>query len=118
MFTFPRLQQTPESRPLTDVQRYLAQLVVELNRESQALDERLAAIPILQGKQTPLFVLAAGVAQNIPHGLGRAYVGWFTARVAYPGATGIVQEASGNPDPTLYLRLHCPQAVTLSVWVF
>jgi len=107
MLTLPRFQQTPDSRPLADVQRSQLGLVGELN-----------AIPVLDGRLVEGVTLAAGVTKDVVHGLGRTLRGWIIVRVGYSGATAVVQEAAGNPDEALYLRLSCAQDVTLSLWVF
>jgi hypothetical protein len=97
----------PDARAVIDGQAQLVNVVDQLNR-----------IPLLDGRQIGPIVLAAGVTKDIVHGLGRTLRGWIIVRVGYSGATAVVQEASGNPDEALFLRLSCAQAVTLSLWVF
>lgn len=55
--------------------------------------------------------------QNLPHGLGRAPVGWV---VVAPNADARVWEdaASSNPDVTKFLRVKASAAVTCKFWVF
>lgn len=92
--------------PLIEVQAQLVQLIDQLNR-----------LPILDGRLLEDITLVAGVPQAIPHKLGRAFRGWFPTRLAYPGATSVVQEASSS-TPSTTLRLQCATACTLSLWVF
>lgn len=97
-----------DRRALIDVQAQLVQLIETLNR----------GVPILSGRLLDVFQLQAGVTKDVMHGLGRPFRGWVITRLGYPGATAIVQEADGNPDPSLFLRLNCAQAVSLALWVF
>jgi len=55
--------------------------------------------------------------QNLPHGLGRAPVGWL---VIAPNASATIWEdaASSNPDVTKFLRVKASAAVTCKFWVF
>src|SRR6185503_16751122 len=101
MLVFPRLQHPLESRPLADVQRYLAQLVAELN-----------ALPILDGRLVEGVRLLAGVAADVPHGLGRSLRGWVVVRLVFDAAPAVVSEAPGNPDEAAFLRLYSAAAAT------
>jgi hypothetical protein len=107
MLTLPRLQHAPDSRPLSDVQRSLLALVGELN-----------GILLLDGRLIEGVVLAAAISKDIVHGLGRPLRGWIVARAVYPTTPTTIGEVPGAPDPAVFLRLRCAQAVTLSLWVF
>lgn len=91
--------------------------VIEVQSNLSALASDLNAVPILNGRLLEDIELQAGVPLAIPHGLGRAFRGWFTTRLAFPGATAVVQEAT-TTTPSTTLRLQCAQACSLSLWVF
>jgi hypothetical protein len=107
MLTPPRFQQTPESRPLADVQRALSQLVVELN-----------AVPLINGRLVERVRLIGGVTTDVAHGLGRPLQGWIVARLAFDVSPSVVHEVAGTPDDALYLRLLAATTATLTLWVF
>jgi hypothetical protein len=107
MFSFPRLQQTPDSRPLADVQRALGQLVAELN-----------ALPPLNGRLVEGVRLAGAVSKDVAHGLGRPLRGWIVVRLAFDALPAVVSEAPGNENEGIFLRLVSAEPVTLSLWVF
>lgn len=107
MLLLPRLQQTPDSRPLADVQRALIALVTELNN-----------VAILDGRLVEGVTLAAGVPKDVVHGLGRQLRGWIPVRLFYPGVAAVVAEGAGNPNDALYVRLLCAQNAALTLWAF
>ena len=77
----------------------------------------MSQCPLLAGRLLPGVVVPAGGFISIPHGLGRAPLGWF---LVSPKSAALVWEdvEYAGQDRARVLRLQATVASTAPIWVF
>lgn len=76
----------------------------------------LASKAILDGLLLQGVDLVTGSANEVPHLLGRALIGWLPVRVR--AGVMIWDSQDDNANPTATLSLNCSADVTVDLWVF
>jgi hypothetical protein len=109
----PVPQPTPDIKGLLDYAR----------RTREALDSLprwLDGVELVGTVESPGIALSAGVGLAIPHGLGRAWRGWWLTLVySGSGAAMVNSDQDGLfHDRTTHLYLYSASACRVNVWVF
>lgn len=77
--------------------------------------EAVNSIPILQGAHV-IATFKAGVTLNVPHTLGRPYVGWII--IDRTDDANVNRDPSITSQKSLYIPLQSDIDTTLTLWVF
>ncbi len=96
-------------------QRTAQRTAQELNATKEALD----AVPILDGVAVTGVVFAAGVAQTVTHGLGRALTGYLVTRAYGANVSNSVGESgAAAADPLNKVVMITTLACTRDFWFY
>lgn len=96
----------------------------ELNRVQDRLVQKLNPVlltPLLDGRLITGIVFAAGVAQDVAHGLGRKPLGYIQIGAYQVGGSPPMydqREDLTSDQQKLFLRLVCAADATVDFWVF
>jgi hypothetical protein len=105
--------------------------VNQLQQQQAASTQQLRDGPFGNGNLVTNLVFQGGDQQSVPHGLGRAFVGFIIVDFLYNGNSGnayplvrlvgVDQDPKNVPDPTKYVQLYCPSLDgpnTYAIWFY
>ena len=101
-----------------DYQRvYTQDRVLESMQDSvQRSLSPLTRIPFLNGRLIEDISMTAATTNEIAHGLGRAYRGWFVVDI--DAASTVHRDTSSTSSTTEFLPLQASATSTMTIWVF
>jgi hypothetical protein len=88
---------------------------VALNTALMRVLKRVTDCPLLDGRLIQGISFTSGVAMDLPHGLGRRYLGFFLVRSSNDLT---LDEAYSAPQGDKFINLTPSATVTADLWVF
>jgi len=102
--------------PPIRTERFADPQIARMQKSVEQATQQSRECPLIDGVPLRNIALPASLAVDVPHKLGRAWVGCIVTKT--PSQLAVIAQAPNQTDPTKFITLVTTVSVTIDVWVF